>query len=75
MNNKIIKILSEIRPDVNFNNNVDFIKNGMLDSLDIISLISELEHSFQISFSNEEIIPENFESIDAICRIINTKTL
>lgn len=73
MNIKIIKILSDLRPDCNFNQNVNFIENGLLDSLDIISLIAELESNFKICINSEDILPENFESIDAICKLISSK--
>lgn len=71
MKDKIIEILTEIRPEFDFETqNTDFIKKGMLDSFDIISLVSDIEESFNIKIDGVQIIPENFKSIDAITRLI-----
>ena len=63
---KIIEILTEIRPEFDFTNESDFIVNGMLDSLDIITLVSDLDTTFGISIDGVDIIPENFSSIESI---------
>lgn len=72
MKNQIINILSEIRPEFDFTASVNFIEEGMLDSFDIVSLVDSLEKEFNITISGLDIIPENFDSIEAIENIINT---
>jgi acyl carrier protein len=72
MKEKIIEILTEIRPEFDFNiENTDFITKGMLDSFDIISLVSDLEENFEIVVEGAQILPENFESIEAIFNLID----
>jgi acyl carrier protein len=66
MTQRIIEILNEIRPEFDFTNESDFIVNGMLDSLDIITLVSDLDTVFGISIDGVDIIPENFSSIESI---------
>lgn len=67
MREQIIKILTELRPEFDFTQEgVDFIENGMLDSFDMIALVSELDSQFNISIDGVDIIPENFNSVDAI---------
>ena len=66
MKNKIIDILTEIRPEYNFTESVDFIGEGMLDSFDIVSLVATLDEQFLISISGLDILPENFSSIEKI---------
>lgn len=66
MKQLIIGILNEIRPEFDFSEPVDFITEGMLDSFDIVSLVSTLDEQFQISISGLDIIPENFSSTDRI---------
>ena len=68
--NKIIEILTEIRPEFDFNEKIDFIENGMLDSFDIINLVSMLDDTFSISIDGMDILPENFSSVDKITNLI-----
>ena len=66
MREKIIKILSELRPEFDFTEDVNFIEEGMLDSFDVVNLVTELDSTFGISIDGVDIIPENFASIESI---------
>ena len=66
MKEEILKVLSNLRPEFDFTENVNFIEEGMLDSFDVISLVSELDKKFGIEISGEDVIPENFSSVEAI---------
>lgn len=66
MKEKILAILKEIQPDFSFEDGVDFIEEGYLDSFDIVQLVAELEGQFKIVISALDIVPENFHSIEAI---------
>ena len=70
MYEKITEILTELRPEFDFTESVDFIEEGMLDSFDIVSLVDEIETSFGVAISGADVIPENFCSIEAICETI-----
>ena len=63
---KIMEILQGIRPEFDFNSSEDFIEDGYLDSFDLVSLVSELDDTFDISIDGLDIIPENFKSMDKI---------
>jgi acyl carrier protein len=71
--NKILKILKDIRPEFNFKNSNDYFKSGLLDSLDIIILVENLEKEFQIKIAGEEIIPKNFSNLKKIINFIKKK--
>lgn len=71
MNNQIISILNGIRPEFDFSEDVNFIEEGMLDSFDVVSLVSELEENFGININGVDILPENFSSIENIKSLIN----
>ena len=71
MKTKLIEILNEIRPEFDFTVEVDFIEEGMLDSFDLVSLVDSIEAEFGVAISGMDIIPENFNSIDAIINVIN----
>ena len=64
MKEKILNILKDIRPEF------DFTEDGMLDSFDIVTLVSELEDNFDVLIDGEDVIPENFDSIESIMNII-----
>jgi acyl carrier protein len=66
MKQKIIEILTEIRPEFDFTESIDFIEDGLLDSFDIISLVSMLDEQYLISISGLDILPENFSSLEKI---------
>lgn len=71
MKEKIIKILAGLRPEFDFNQEgVDFIEEGMLDSFDLVTLVSELDNTFGISIDGVDILPENFCSVDAIHNLL-----
>ena len=70
MKEKVLEILNGLRPEFDFSENIDFIENGYLDSFDIVTLVTELEECFSISIDGEDILPENFCSIDAIEALI-----
>ena len=70
MKEKILEILQDIRPEVDFNNSEDFIEDGYLDSFDMVALVSNLDKTFGISILGEDIIPENFANIEAIENIV-----
>jgi acyl carrier protein len=70
MRQKIIDILQEIRPEFDFIEGLDFIEEGMLDSFDIVSLVTSLDERFNISIDGMDILPENFASIDSIVNLL-----
>ncbi|MCI8963359.1 MAG: acyl carrier protein [Eubacterium sp.] len=67
---KIMEILQGIRPEFDFNSSEDFIEDGYLDSFDLVSLVSELDETFDISIDGLDIIPENFKSLDTITNVV-----
>lgn len=71
MKDQIVKILTELRPEFNFTQEgVNFIEEGMLDSFDLVTLVSELDSTFGISIDGVDILPENFSSVDAIAALL-----
>jgi len=66
----IADILSGIRPEFDFSTSDDFIRDGMLDSFDVMMLVAELDETFGISIDGLSIVPENFRNADAIEAIV-----
>jgi acyl carrier protein len=67
---KLIEILAELHPEVDFSTATDLIDDGILDSLDIVSLVSAIDTEFDVTIPAEEIIPENFNSAEALYALI-----
>ena len=70
MREQIIKILTGLRPEFDFTQDVDFIEEGMLDSFDVVTLVTELDSCFGISIDGMDILPENFASVGAIEQLL-----
>ena len=66
----ILGILGEIRPEFDFRASGDYLRDGMLDSLDVVMLVSALDRHFGISIDGVQITPENFRNMDAIVALL-----
>lgn len=71
MKEQIIKILNDLRPEFDFSQEgVDFIEEGMLDSFDVVNLVTELDQTFGISIDGVDILPENFATVESIEKLL-----
>ena len=67
---ELMEILSDIRPDVDFENCTTLIDDKILDSFDIISIITELNSQMDVAVPADQIIPENFNSAKALWAMV-----
>ncbi len=67
---KLIEIMQELHPEVDFATCEGLVDNGVLDSLDIVTLITDINDAFDVSIPAEEILPENFNSAKALWELI-----
>jgi acyl carrier protein len=70
---KILEILNEVRPDIDFEDEKELIDSGLLDSFDIVSIISDLNDEFDINIRVTDLKAENFNSIEAIQNLVLSK--
>ena len=70
MRETILEILSGVRSDVDFENSTKLIDDGILESLDIVAIVGELNDEFDVEISVEDLVPENFNSVDAMVELI-----
>ena len=66
----VLEVLKGIRPEFDFTTSEDFIADGMLDSFDVITLISELDQNYGISIAGTDILPENVKNVAAITQLL-----
>ena len=70
MREQIIEILTEICPGIDFEQETALIDDGLIDSLDIVAVVTELMDAFDVQLGVDDLTPENFNSVDAICQLI-----
>ncbi|MBR6915917.1 MAG: acyl carrier protein [Clostridia bacterium] len=67
---ELLAMLSDLHPEVDFTAENDLIGDGILDSMDIVNLISGIADTFDVTITARDIIPENFRSADSIMALI-----
>ena len=70
MMDKILEILKDLHSDVDFTTATDLIDEGILDSLDIVTLVTEIDAELGVTIPAEEIVPENFNSAQALYALV-----
>ena len=70
MKERILKNLSGLRPEFDFTMDVNLIEEGILDSFDVINLVTALDSEFGISIDGTDVLPENFSSVNAIVMLL-----
>lgn len=68
---KLYEILNDIRPDVDFQTEDKLIDNGILDSFDIITIVSEINDAFDVEINVADLVPENMNSSKAMWELVN----
>ncbi len=67
---ELLQILEDMRPDVDFASEKELVTGGIIDSFDVVALVGELADQFDIEIGPEYLIPENFDSAEAIWDMI-----
>ena len=67
---KLIAILEEINPDIDYEKETALVDSGIFDSLEIMSIVSDMEDCFHIEIAAEDVIAENFNSVQNMLELI-----
>lgn len=67
---KILEILKGIRDDVDFEKEENLIDDNIIDSFDVVGIVSDLQDAFGIMITIDEMEPENFNSAKAIYELV-----
>ena len=67
---KLIELLQEIKEDIDYENETALIDDELLDSFDILQLISAIDDEFDVAIPAAMIIPQNFNSVEALWNMI-----
>ena len=72
MRERVLNVLMQTRSDVDFEKETQLIDDGILDSFDIIQIVSDLNEEFDIDITADELEPENFNTLDAITALVES---
>ena len=67
---KLLEILTSICPGVDFENETALCDDGLLTSLDIVTIVSELMDEYEIEIDVDDLVPENFNSAESILELV-----
>lgn len=68
---KLMEILKELRPDVDFGTEEELITEGILDSFDVVALVEMIREGFDVEIQPEDLVPDNFNSANAMMTMID----
>ena len=67
----VIEMLEDIQEDIDYQSCTTLIDDHMLDSFDILAIVSAADDEFDVTIPAKEIIPSNFNSAEALCALLN----
>ncbi len=67
---KIYELLNNLRPELDYRDSQNFIEDGMLDSFDVVALVTDLEEAYDIKIDGLDIVPDNFITVQSIADLI-----
>ncbi len=70
---KLIAILSDICPDVDFESEESLVDDGLIESLDLVAIVTDIMEEFDVEINVDDLLPENFNSAEAIMKLIESK--
>ncbi len=73
MKERLLNILAEACPEVDFVNETALIDDGLLESLDIVMIVTEVMQEFGVELTVDDLLPENFNSADALLALIESR--
>ena len=70
MEDKVLEILQRVRSDIDYSTQKTMMTDGVLDSFDVVGIITELADEFDIEITIDDMTEENFDSLEAICAMV-----
>jgi len=64
--NELIEALKRVNPRIDYEHETGLVTNKIIDSIDMTSILAELEETFDIEIDMEYIVPENFDTVEAM---------
>ena len=71
---ELLEILEDLHPDIDFESEESLIDDKLLDSFDVVTLVTELDSAFDVEITAADMVPENFNSLGAMVEMIERMT-
>ncbi len=72
MREKVLEVLCQVNPKIVNNVEADLLETGLIDSFEIVNVVMELEGALNIEIDPELVTPENFQTVDAIAKLVES---
>lgn len=73
MRETLLRILTDCCPDVDFETETALIDDGLLESLDMVMIVTDIMHEFDVELTVDDLLPEHFNSVDAMLALIRSR--
>ena len=73
MKEQLLAILTEAVPGVDFETETAMVDDEILESLDIVTIVSEIKDTFDVEITVDDMVPENFNTVDAMLALIQAR--
>lgn len=73
MKEKLLNLLTELKPEIDFEKETGLVDRGILDSFDVVMLSGDIMETFGIELEPEDVIPDNFNGVDAMIALIEKR--
>ena len=70
---QLLKVLSEVCPNIDCTKETALVDDGLIDSFEMVALVSELMEAFDVELDVDDLLPENFNSAEAMWKLIRSK--
>lgn len=70
---ELLAILTEAVPGVDFEMETALVDDEILESLDIVTIVSEIKDAFDVEITVDDLVPQNFNSVEAMLALIESK--
>lgn len=70
---ELLTILTEAVPGVDFELETALVDDEILESLDIVTIVSEMKDAFDVEITVDDLVPQNFNSVEAMLALIESK--
>ena len=70
MREEIVEILKDLLPNVDFENSTTLADDGIIDSVNVVNIVTEFAVAFDISVPFDALVNENFNSVDAMVNLV-----
>ena len=72
MRKQILEILQDLMPNVDFEKATTLADDGIIDSINVVNIVTEIAIAFDVQIPFEALVNENFNSVDSIVKLVES---